>query len=313
MKKIIHKIIVSAIVCLACFSCKYDFNLIPREYDIEQRSPDFLNLNDSDVNKAPVNCGDKFSVILVADTHFGRNGWFKPKRNEQPFYDKLETLLNSAEYADFPPAFTLHMGDNSDTGKQADFDEFKNFEDKIAEKASAVNINYNSRIYSILGNHDLYNNGWKIWQKNTWPGISTYYFTTEGSHGAKISWYFLDSASGILGTNQLEKFAELTANDSNVKIVSSHYPINVDAVKYYSMSNPLEIAKLSQIYYSSNTKWSFEGHYHPGGSKNQYDKNGNFVYHEEVLRGFLDKKAFGILTVDLSGSEPLINLKTYTY
>lgn len=314
MKKSIIKIGFVLFVGLFSFSCKYDFSLIPREYDIESRSPDFTDLSLPEIDKAPKGCGYKFSVLLIADTHFGRNGYFLPPRDEKPFYAKIAQLFDSAsdEYKDFPPAFTVHMGDNSDTGNLKDFEQFNKFEQDIYDTLKTINPNYNKGIYSVVGNHDLYNNGWAAWKCMTYAGTSTYYFTINGS-GSALSWYFLDSGSGILGANQLEKFKALAESDQNQKVIISHYPINAESVTYYALSNPLEIAKLSQTFAQNKTKLTFEGHYHPGGSSTHCDTDGNVLYQEEVIRGFVDKKAFAVMTVDLTGSEPEIHFKSYEY
>lgn len=298
------------LVCLFTISCRYDFNLIPRKDTIEKRSPNFSNIDSP--FKDDATSKDKFSVLIIGDTHFGRNGWFKPKRNEEPFYEKLTVLRDEYKNKGFPIRFSINVGDNSDSGKQSEFDDFHNFENRIAEILKEGGEHYFDKMFSIVGNHDLYNNGWDVWKKNSYPHTSTYYFTTEGS-GSSISWYFLDSGSGMLGNKQISQLTSLTENDANEKLIFSHYPINAKFVDYYTLSDPLEIAKLTKLFYKTNTKFTVEGHYHPGGSNDIETSSGKKVYHEEVLPGFVDHLGFGILTVDLTNETPVFNLQIYHY
>lgn len=309
MKKV-NKLSLIILICIFSFSCKYDFNFIPREYDIETRSPSFTNLNETG-NNPDTKSLNRFSVLLIGDTHFGRDGWFKPKRDENPFYEKLEQIAQS-ESSDAPLMFCINVGDNSDSGKQSEFDTNKEFSDRISSILKASSENADGRTYSIVGNHDLYNDGWENWKKNCFPNTSTYFFKTEGT-GCSLSWYFLDSGSGMIGANQMDQFEALTTADSNKKIVFSHYPINAKNVTYYSLSNPIEIARLNKIFYRNNIKLSLEGHFHPGGQNDIKTDSGDLIFHEEVVSGFVDKKSFYILTIDLSNSEPQYEIKKYTF
>ena len=144
------------IILLSLFtiSCRYDFNLIPRKDNIEERSPGFSKI-DSPFKDSSSN--DKFSVLLIGDTHFGRNGWFKPKRNEEPFYEKLTQLKDEYEAKGYPISFSINVGDISDSGKQSEFDDFLIFEKRIASILSADEASYYEKMFSIVGNHDLYN------------------------------------------------------------------------------------------------------------------------------------------------------------
>ena len=298
------------IILLSLFtiSCRYDFNLIPRKDNIEERSPGFSKI-DSPFKDSSNN---KFSVLLIGDTHFGRNGWFKPKRNEEPFYEKLSQLKDEYEKNGYPISFSINVGDISDSGKQSEFDDFRIFEKRIASILSADEASYYEKMFSIVGNHDLYNNGWNVWKENSFPHTSTYYFTTEGT-GSSVSWYFLDSGSGMLGKNQISKLTDIARKDPNEKLFFSHYPINAKFVDYYTLSDPVEVAQITKLLYQTKVGFTVEGHYHPGGSNDIKTSSGKFVCHEEVLPGFVDHLGFGILTVDLSSEKPDFNLKIYHY
>ena len=299
------------IILLSLFtiSCRYDFNLIPRKDNIEERSPGFSKIDSPFKDSSSK---DKFSVLLIGDTHFGRNGWFKPKRNEEPFYEKLTQLKKDYEAKKYPISFSINVGDISDSGKQSEFDDFRIFEKRIASILSADGASYYEKMFSIVGNHDLYNNGWNVWKENSFPHTSTYYFTTEGT-GSRVSWYFLDSGSGMLGKNQISKLTDIARKDPNEKLFFSHYPINAKFVDYYTLSDPLEVAQLTKLIYQTKVGFTVEGHYHPGGSNDIKTSSGKFVCHEEVLPGFVDHLGFGILTVDLSSEKPDFNLKIYHY
>lgn len=316
MKKLILKSFFTAGLILCAVSCRYDFSLFPRDASVEKRSPSFSELTDGtngiSETKPGIPANGKFSIILIGDTHFGRDGWFKPHRNEDPFYVKLASVAETYNTKGFPICFGINVGDNSDSGKQSEFDDNKFCETKISEILKDKYNSADGRTYSVVGNHDLYNDGWSNWKKNTYPHTSTYYFTLNGI-GCNLSFYFLDSGSGLLGEKQLSQFDSISGHDPNKKVIISHYPVYAKNVTYYSLSNPLEIAKLLKIYGNNNITYGLEGHFHPGGDNTVYSENGNYLFHEEVLSGFVDRKAFYILEVDLSGTEPKLSIEKFNF
>lgn len=297
-------------LCLSIFilfftnSCRYDFNFIPRDYNVLERSPSFTKLEGEFL--PPTADNGKFSILLISDTHFGRDGWFKPPRKDDDFYEKLESVAKSFNEKGYPLYFAINSGDVVDTGLQSEYDTNKVFENKIL----SILKNYNNQItkekiiYSVVGNHDLYNNKWPLWKKNIFPYTSTYYFSIKN-----LSFYFLDSASGVLGENQLTQFEQLLKNDKNKKIVVSHYPYYIQTSNYYSLSNPLETAKMIKLFAQNDVIYSIEGHFHLGGEK--FLNNGKLK--DIIIPGFVDKRYFYVLQVDLSDTNPKIIDYKYKY
>lgn len=304
MSKFTKKLIFIFLLAQTLVSCKYDFAFWPRKYSIEERSPSFTDLG--------TNSSNKFAVLVMGDTHFGRNGWVYSRRYEEDFYNRFTEIVTDYYNKGYSFDFSLNVGDCSDSGAVSEFVQYNTFEDKISEIITSICGGSKRKVYNILGNHDLFNNGWSNWKDYCYPNTSTYYFKTQGS-GCSLSWYFLDSGSGTLGKQQLNNFKNLIKDDSNQKIILSHYPIAAKNCDLYTLQDTVEVAQLLQIYGQNNVKLGMEGHFHKGGSNNYYSNNDEFLFHEEVLPGFVDHKGFGVLTVDLTGSTPELNLQIYSY
>lgn len=302
-------------ITLAPFSCKYDFALWPRDVSVEERSTDFTDLSSISISPdmSIIGSDTRFIVPIIGDTHFGRSGWGRFQRYEDVFYEKFEQLITDYKNQGLKIPFCIHVGDCSDSGKQSEFDEYNAFCNKINEIIKDVySISTDTKMYAVVGNHDLFNNGWDNWKKNTFPNTSTYYFKTN-VNSKPISWYFLDSGSGTLGKPQLDKFTQLVKEDSNTKLIISHYPVAAKNCDMYTLQDPIEVAKVLKAYGSSNVKMGIEGHFHPGAENDFYTSDGQFMFHEEVLPGFVDHRGYAILTVDCSSTNPAFNLKVFEY
>lgn len=294
MKKIFSLTLV--IFSLLFTSCEYGLTeFFYRIDEVNSRSSRIVNLSDttdslvhSDV-EVPSPSSSKFAVLIFSDIHFGRNPSTGGDRQEEKFFEyftKNKIDLEKYNEDTYPFLFSICAGDCVEHGFASEYVDYKKFTDKIKTL-------YNLKTYTIAGNHDLYNSGWSQWKSYCYPYISSYFFKTK-YNDSEISWYLLDSGNGTLGYRQLNDLKKKMENDSNKKIVISHYPIYAGGIFYFTMQNTTERDTLISLFGKSNVRLSLEGHYHSGG---QYDfKN---YFHEEIVKSFLDKANFAVIYVDL--------------
>ena len=218
---------------------------------IEEYKPDFSV-------QTPTVPESTFSALVVTDLHFGAS-WGDD--NEQVFLDWLKTRFESGD-AEKIPRFIVNLGDTADGGHTVEFKDFVAFENKVKQLAQDCGVVASSddyRIYSILGNHDLYNDGASGFEEWCFPHVSSYYF-----HAGGFGFYFLDTANGTLGTSQLADFKERISSDASPKLVFTHYPIYAGAGEYLLMriQNAIERNTILTYFAKYNVKQIYEGHIH---------------------------------------------------
>ncbi|MDR0374477.1 MAG: metallophosphoesterase [Treponema sp.] len=270
-------------LCLALVACKDEYGLdefLNRADDVNARSAYITDIGAPALDDNKPNppddkpFGDNYTVLILADIHFGAHS-DHPDLPYDQFYQWLD--MNKG---DKKPAFCLALGDNAESGVEKEYLQFKELSKKLEEQ-------YEIPVYSIVGNHDLYNNGWRYYTKYCKPYISYYRFTT-----GSFSWYALDSGSGTLGGSQFKNFVGNLKADPNPKIVFSHYPTYGGGNFYFSLSDPRERAALISAFAKNNVKIVLEGHQHPGSF---YDF-GSFK--EYNVSAFRDRQSWHLLTVD---------------
>ena len=228
----------------------------------------------------------KYSFIVITDTHFTAKG---KERRDNAFLEKFKSLL-AADDESLKPRFIINLGDTLDTGRNAGADDFNAQKARWIEAAkSALGVSgYN--VYSALGNHDLYNNGWEVWKEKIWPYTSYYKMTPNASDG--FSFYFLDTANGTLGAPQFENLLSNLKSDSHPKLIFCHYPLYAGGIFYFMMDDPIERNRLLANFAKNNVRFIFEGHYHHYRTFD-YDK-----FREVIVPSFLFEYSFALVTVD---------------
>lgn len=280
--------ILSAILFAFAFSaCEFGSPLyLYGGTSVDSRSRKIKNLQGADIPQIEGN-PEKYSFVILTDAHFGTE---KVERREKEFLQKLDSLLQG----ELPPRFIVNLGDTLNAGRESEADLFnatsQSWREKAAEKGAA-----RFKVYSILGNHDLYNGGWKFWEEKIWPCFSYYKFFVNASSGGNGFWfYFLDSANGTLGASQLEDLEKNLAADAGAKIVFCHYPVfdEQNGQYHFALGDTMERNKLLAIFARHNVKWVFTGHTHNYG---EHDF-GKFV--EVIVPSYVFKKKFALVTVD---------------
>ncbi|MDR2446264.1 MAG: metallophosphoesterase [Treponema sp.] len=286
-------------LCLAFAACKDEYGLdefLNRADDVNARSAYITDIGVPVIDEKEMYkpnpqgnkpFGNNYTVLILADIHFGAHS----DHPDLP-YDEFFQWLDEKKATNALPVFCLVLGDNAEAGAEKEYLQFKELSDKLENE-------YTMPVYSIVGNHDLYNDGWRQYTKYCKPYISYYHFNT-----GTFSWYALDSGSGTLGGSQLKNFVSKLKEDTNPKIVFSHYPTYGGGNFYFSLSDPHERAALISAFAKNNVKIVLEGHQHPGSF---YDF-GSFK--EYNVSAFRDRQSWHLLTVDEESET--VTLKTFT-
>jgi hypothetical protein len=282
--------------CLAFTTCEYGMSeFLNRADDVTARSAYLTEVSAPALDgifygETNPPFGDKYTVLVLSDIHFmehPENHKDHPDLPIEKFFTWLDDLAEK-------PAFCLVLGDSAESGTENEYQQFAAFAGKLEADP------YKIPVYSIVGNHDLYNNGWKLYTRYCKPLISYYHFNT-----GSFSWYALDSGSGTLGGSQLKDLVSHLKADKRPKIVFSHYPMYGGGGNFYfSLSDPHERAALISAFAKNNVKMVLEGHQHPGS----YHDFGSFE--EYNVSSFRDKQSWHLVTVDETNET--VSLKTFT-
>lgn len=175
----------------------------------------------------------QFSFSAVGDAHIGSAGG-----------DLFQTALTRSKASG--DQFTVVLGDNSNTGQEAELITFN-------AQAQAAGMT----IYPVIGNHDIFFGGWNNYKSII--GKSIYSFNAGNVH-----FVALDSANGTIGENQLNWLVQDLQNTTKpIKIVMLHYPVYIkEFTSVYKLSSDEEITILKNIFRNYGVQLVLSGHYH---------------------------------------------------
>lgn len=256
-------------LCLFLTSCaNYGFyQMLFGEDDVDERFSKFTNLSNSDSPVLPADLDGKYSFIVVSDIHIGAANVHTSKINK--FFDSEIPKLFSSDDKTKIPRFLINLGDTGDGGHASEYSEFNEYFgnggkiQQLAKSSGIVENESDFKIYTVLGNHDLYNNGWKKWKKMVWPYTSTYYFSLRSSSDfSPITFYFVDTGNGSLGKDQIDDFENLLKADPNKKLIFAHYPFYSDQVPFMKIEDTTERNHLLSLFQKYKAVDLFGGHAH---------------------------------------------------
>jgi 3',5'-cyclic-AMP phosphodiesterase len=220
----------AAALCCLC-SCRYGLNeLFSRPDPVDARVSD----TSIPAPRAPsVPDPDNYVFVATADTHFTAD-------RDPPAAAAFKALV-----AERGAAFVIIAGDLADAGLEAELARY-----------AAWTATLGVPVYSAVGNHDLYNDGWTRYQSAV--GRAFYSFTV----GAR-SFYVLDSGNGTLGRTQMDMLRDAFLEDARGKVIVCHYPLyDGEAALYYKLTNKAERAALIDLYARNGVELILEGHQH---------------------------------------------------
>lgn len=207
------------------------------------------NLPELDVTSMPV-----YSFAIISDVHIGTT--LSNNRDDKAFIKSFMELLKSSDPAQ-RPQFVISLGDELDSGRKWQADEYNKLLKKISDAAKAELGVSRYHTYSIVGNHDLYNNGWNIWKTEIYPYRSFYKIPL-----GNFSYYILDTGNGTLGYKQLEAFEREIRKDTNKKICFSHYPFYANGIWLFTIQDTKERARVLTALVNNDFLLLGEGHKH---------------------------------------------------
>ena len=273
-----NKLIFICAAFLLCTGCKFGLQeLFWRADPVDRRSKELVELTGSELSfKSGMT--SKYDCLLITDVHFGNDHY---SVHQDAFFKSLEEYkAEHSSPSDPQILFCIALGDIADHGRAAEFDRYEAFQKRITTEAGLP-------VYNVVGNHDLYNSGWKLWEKACFPHKSAYYFETKN-----FEWYFVDTGNGTLGRPQFYDLKKKLQSSSKPKFIFTHYPLYGNAIQYFSLSNPRERAELISLCAKNNVKMYCSGHYHRGA----YYGYGRFE--EFTLEAFGHYRKYYILHVD---------------
>lgn len=305
-------------------SCKFGFSgFLFNEEKVDERASSITTLSEyADVPYmgAPPDSTKtsfpEYSAVIITDVHFGSS----EDRNDDKFLENFESLFESSfESSDIKnwPRFVVCLGDSSDTGNSDEFDDYNEFVKKICAIGNAkwgtgtdstdeTRNKYSFHVYTVLGNHDLYNDGWSDWEDKICPHTSYYRINICGDSSSKgCGLYFLDTANGTTGANQLEDFESRVGDDSRLKIVFTHYPVYCGGVLLWTIQDTSVRNRLITAFANNNVKYVFEGHVHKDHS---YDFG---KFKERVIASYLYNREYCIVKINETSGTVTSELVSY--
>ncbi|MBP5359413.1 MAG: metallophosphoesterase [Treponema sp.] len=267
--------IVLSLTLVLPLSCYY----APSEYfnrspSVDKRAPEIKELNDTPTENVKSTLGTSYDILVLTDIHFGHK---VDARHDDDVVDWLESLGTK-------PKFCVNLGDTADHG------EMNEFNDWLTNLESGIKDKINAPVYSVIGNHDLRRNGWESFKTNIYPYTSCYHFESTG-----MSYYFLDTADGTLGKQQLKNLEEAFKADTKPKVVFSHEPIYHDKSNLLSataLQDTHEADRIFTIFARNNVLLYLCGHSHAFRNNNY----GSFT--EYNLPSYLHSRAWGLIHID---------------
>ena len=266
------------LITLTIAGCKFGLQeAFYRSNGVNERSSELSTITlPSNVTSTISTQSGKYNFMILTDVHYGA-GYDIPETQILNWIDSFNATTQSMQRK---PLFCLVLGDMAETGDREEFAAFNSFQDKIEAKGIPV--------YCIVGNHDLLNSGWKYWKTSCNPGTSFYKFSTSA-----LSFYFTDTGSGTMGTKQLSALENAFKSDNNRKLVFTHYALygGGAGLPLFCIGNDKERGRIIDLCARNNVKYTFEGHYHPGG---EYDF-GNF---KELVATSLKQGKWYLVSID---------------
>lgn len=219
-----------AILFLFITSCEYlDLCSIANSDTIDFRFNE--NKNYSSHPNPIISNPENFSFLVVSDTHYYKEKFGYGKR-----LDKLRQ--------DYNADFLIVNGDISQSGLEKQFNLFL---DDMKD--------YNGIIYPVLGNHDVYNNGNKVFGKL----LGQFIYSLEIGNTKLI---FLDTATGTFGKKQKNWYEKELSTNKQI-IVFTHYNFITGTVQEWtSVSYTEDEYYFFNINEKYNVKYVISGHLH---------------------------------------------------
>lgn len=227
----LYKCLFLFIILFVIFGCNVDGTGLVYSSRVNARFSEKNSL--ANFAQPPVPSTTDYNFLIIADTHY---------YDTQPNYFK-EIEANRVTW---DISFVIVLGDISQCGYESSF-----------QLAKSDFENTSIPVYPIVGNHDMFNNGFDKYKKIF--GRSVYSFTI-----GETIFIFLDSANGTLGSLQKSwlnnQLHDTTAD--NILLFSHYSPIDRAWQSTCEWSFPEEKYELFDLFDNYNVDYYFCGHLH---------------------------------------------------
>lgn len=227
------------VIIFSCDSCMKDADLSGFLYStdpVNERVKLSLEWNDVNPNKDVTINGTDYSLLIAGDSEVGGT-------------NNLDTLIARAKK---PGVAGFMIAGDITSGDPKGYDVLMHdLDEKTPDPA-----------FYILGNHDLFFNGWDNYY--SYFGSSTYAFTVKTSDASDL-YICLDSGNATLGSIQLDWLSDLLSKERKNHrfcIIFSH--VNLFREHHTLSANPLvdEIRVLLDLFYRNSVDMVISGHDH---------------------------------------------------
>ena len=246
MLQMVRHISTIALAAAMLWGCSmYDFKgmIMPTGDGVQARFEQSQNMN-KDLKVGTVSAQEEYIFYTATDPHV-----YKTNRNLKIFNDALRN--------DGEAAFGVILGDCTDG-----HDNLPGYIDALTYDPDRHA--YHQEIFQVLGNHDLYFNGWVLFKEKIGPSTFWFEVVYEGGKDLYIS---LDTATGTLGRKQTEWFRTfLKENRQNYRhcIILTHTNLFYTDTSQASSGNmPLEeVYSLLDLFSRHDVSLVLQGHDH---------------------------------------------------
>ncbi|MDE5899374.1 MAG: metallophosphoesterase [Treponemataceae bacterium] len=226
-------VILGAVLAAACTSDGAPSGSI---FFVTERAAAFLELEDD--------FSEFYTAVVLSDTHFSAG-----RELPEAYWQWLDEMSEERR----TPRLCLVLGDIANQGLPDEYALYNEFVRNMEVRGIAV--------YGILGNHDVFESGdyGRNYIAAVAPHAACYVVRTP-----RLSYYFLDTADGLVGLPQYSALAAQMASDSNPKVVLSHVPLYspVSSGIWYRMKNAAERARLLSLLAGHDVCLFLCGHLH---------------------------------------------------
>lgn len=181
MLQMVRKTIITVVALISLISCNtQDIKglFMPTGAGVEKRFEQSQEMTSGN-SVATITAAKEYSFYVCTDPHVD-----KTSKNLEQFNDDLRNDINAS--------FGIVLGDCTDTR-----DNLPSYLNAIAYNEEKHLFDY--KIFNLLGNHDVYFNGWEDFKELIGPSV--YWFEVDFASGKDI-YISLDSATGTLGGQQ---------------------------------------------------------------------------------------------------------------
>ncbi|MBR5835086.1 MAG: metallophosphoesterase [Bacteroidales bacterium] len=185
----VRRIILAIASLMVCGCNQLDLKgmFMPTGEGVEKRFEQSVSMN-SDLKVEGVKAQESYTFYVATDPHVAQT------------HDNLD-IFNNTLRNDTEASFGVILGDCIDVK-----DNLPAYMDALSYKPERHVCNH--EIYHVLGNHDLFFNGWVNFKEIVGPAVFWYEVTFDGGKDLYIS---LDSATGSLGRKQTDWFKKFLA------------------------------------------------------------------------------------------------------